>query len=51
MKKHQTVSDNPPIRIYLNKIETPKSMKLLGNTKSNVSKDENRENEAHKSLK
>ena len=50
LKKHETVTDNPSIRIYVNKIEnritfkikigyylqllTPETMKLLGRTKS-----------------
>ena len=48
MKKHETLSDNPPIKIYSNKIKnriifkiktgyklellTPETMKLLGST-------------------
>ena len=56
IKKH----DNPPIRIYINKIEhritfkikteyylkllTPGAMKLHGSTKSKITKDENGEN-------
>ena len=51
-KKHQIVTDNPPIRIYVNKIEDkitfeikttyylellmPELMKLLGHTKSKI---------------
>ena len=50
LKNHETVTDNPSIRIYVNKIEnritfkikigyylqflTPETMKLLGRTKS-----------------
>ena len=60
IKKHETVTDNYLIRIYLNKMEnritfkiktgcylellTPKSMKLLGSTKSKITKDKNGEN-------
>ena len=60
LKKHETVTDNPSIRIYVNKIEnritfkiktgyylellTPETMKLLGSTKSKITKDENGEN-------
>ena len=60
LKKHETVTDNPSIRIYINKIEnritfkiktgyylkilTPETMKLLGSTKSKINKDENGEN-------
>ena len=56
------MSDNPPIRIYLNKIEnritfriktghlqflTPKTANLLGNTKSKITKEKTDENEPH----
>ena len=57
MKKHETVTDNPSIRIYINKIEnrltfkiktgyylnllTPEGMKLLGSTESKITKNEN----------
>ena len=60
LKKHETVADNPSIRIYVNKIEnriifriktgyyleplTPETMKLLGSTKSKITKEKNREN-------
>ena len=60
IKKHGEKTDNPPIRIYINKIEnrirfriktryylellTPETMKLLEGTKSKISKDENGEN-------
>ena len=63
MKKHETVTDNPSIKIYANKIEnritvkiktgyylkllTPKTMKLFGSTKSKITKDENGENVPH----
>ena len=62
LKKHETVTDNPSIRIYVNKIEnritfkiktrfylellTPETMKLLG-SKSKITKDENCENVPH----
>ena len=55
IKKHETVTDNPSIKIYVNKIEnritfniktvcyleilTPETMKLLGSTKSKKTKD------------
>ena len=51
------MTDNPPIKIYLNKVEiritfkiktgyylqllTPETMKLLGSTKNKITKDEN----------
>ena len=60
IKKHETVTDNPSIRIYLNKIEnritfqkkikyylellTTETMKLLGGTESKITKHENGEN-------
>ena len=59
-KKSGEETDNPLIRIYVNKIEniitfeiktgcylklqTPETMKLLGSTKSKITKDENGEN-------
>ena len=59
-KKHEAVTDNPSIRIYINRIEnrvifkiktgyylellTPETMTLLGSTKSKITKDENGEN-------
>ena len=62
-KKHQKVTDNPPIKIYINKIEcwitfrikgkyylevlTPEMMKLFGSTKSKIYKDKNGENVLH----
>ena len=62
-KKHETVADNPSIKICVNKIEsritfkiktgyyleflTLETMKLLGNTKSKITKDENCENMSH----
>ena len=51
IKKH--VTDNPPLRIYVNKIEienritTPEMMKLLGSIKNKITKDENGENVPH----
>ena len=60
MKKHVTLTDNPSIKIYSNKIKNrivfkirngyklelliPETMKLLGSTKKVVDKDKNREN-------
>ena len=60
IKKHETLSENPSIQIYPNKIKnriifkikngyklellTPETMKLLGSTKEDVDKDKNREN-------
>ena len=57
LKKHGEETDNPSIRIYVNKIEnrikfeiktgyylelvTPETMKLLGSTKTNIANDEN----------
>ena len=62
-QKHNTVTDNPPIIICPNKAEnritfrnktkyyqellTPEAMKLLGSTKSKVTKDENGETMPH----
>ena len=61
--KHKTVTDNPSIRIYVNKIEnritfkikigfylelfTPWAINLLRSTKSKITKDENGTNLAH----
>ena len=63
IKKHETVTDNPSIMIYVNKIEnritfkiktgyfleifTPKTMKLLGSTISKITKDKNGANVPH----
>ena len=63
IRNHQKVTDNPPIRIDVNKIEnritfkietgnylellTPETMKLLGSATSKVTKDENGENVLH----
>ena len=60
IKKHGTLTDNPPIKIYSNKIKnrivfkikngyklellTPETTKLLGSTKNVVDKDRNSEN-------
>ena len=60
IKKHETLTENPPIQIYPNKIEnrnvfkiktgykleslTPETMKLLGSTKKDVDSDKNSEN-------
>ena len=56
LEKHETVTDNPSIKIYINKIEnriklkiksgyylellTPETMKILGGTKTKITKDE-----------
>ena len=61
--KHGGKTDNPSIRIYVNKIEnritfkiktgyylellTPETMKLFGNTKSKLTKDKNDKNVLH----
>ena len=60
IKKHETLTDNPSIKIYLNEIKNrivfkikngyklellnPETMKLLGSTKNVVDKDKNSEN-------
>ena len=60
IKKHETLTENPPIQIYPNKIKnrivfkiktgyklellTPETMKLLGSTKKDVDSDKNNEN-------
>ena len=60
IKKHETLTENPPVQIYPNKIKnrivfkiktgyklellTPETMKLLGNTKKVVDKNKNGEN-------
>ena len=49
IKKHETVTDNPLIRTYVNKKEnkvlyqtlTPEMIKSLGSTRSNITKDQN----------
>ena len=62
-KKHETVTDNPSIMIYVNKIENritfkiktgyylgllmPETMKLLGGIKSKINKDKNGKNVSH----
>ena len=61
IKKHETLSENPPIQIYRSKIKnrivfkiktgyklellTPETMKLLGSTKKDADKDKDGENE------
>ena len=63
LKTHSESVDNPPIRIYVNKIEnritfkiksgcylellTPETMKLLGSTESKITKDKNGESVPH----
>ena len=63
IKKNETITDNPSIMIYLNKIEnritfkiktlnylellTPETMKLLGSTNSKINKDKNGKNVPH----
>ena len=61
LKKHGKMTDNPSIRIYVNKIKnritfktgyhlkllTPEAMKLLGSTKNKITNDENGENVPH----
>ena len=52
MKKHDTFTDNPPtFRIkkgyYYLELLTPETMKLLGSTKSKITKYENSENVPH----
>ena len=60
IKKHESLIENPPVQIYMNKIInrivfkikvscklellTPETMKLLGRTKKDVDKDKDREN-------
>ena len=59
IKKHETLTENPPVQIYPNKIKnrivfkiktgyklellSPETMKLLGSTKKDVDKDKNGE--------
>ena len=66
LKKHETVTDNISIMIYVNKIEnritfeiktryylellTLETIKLLGSTKSKITKDKNGENVPHLEL-
>ena len=63
LKKHDENVDNPSVKIYVNKIEnrvtfkikngyylellTPETMKLLGSTKSKITKDKNGQNVPH----
>ena len=60
IKKHETLTENPPVQIYPNKIKnrivfkiktgyklellTPETMRLLGSTKKDVDSDKNSEN-------
>ena len=60
IKKHETLTENPPVHIYRNKIKnrivfkiktcykleflTPETMRLLGSTKKDVDADKNSEN-------
>ena len=60
MKKHEAVTDDSSVRIYVNKIEnrimfkikrgyylellTPETIKLLGSARSKITKDKNDEN-------
>ena len=66
LKKHNAVTDNPSIRIYINKIQNgitfkiktgyylqrlmPESMKLLESLKRKITKDENGENVPHSEI-
>ena len=66
LKKHETVTDDPSIRIYVNKIENritfkiktgyylellmPETMKLLGRTKNKINEDENGENVSYSEI-
>ena len=63
IKKHETLTDNPPIRTYINKIEnritfkikrgyylellTPESMELIGSIKSKITENKNGKNVPH----
>ena len=63
LKKHSENVDNPPVRIYVNRIEnrimfkvksgyylellTPETMKLFGSAESKITKDKNGENVSH----
>ena len=63
LKKHGKITDKPSVQIYVNKIEnriafkitngysleliTPETMKLLGSTKNEITKDKNGENVPH----
>ena len=60
IKKHETLTENPPVQIFPNKIKnrivfkvktgyklellSPETMKLLGNTKKDIGKDKDGEN-------
>ena len=66
LKEHGEITDNPSIKIYVNKIEnritfkiktgyyvellTPKTMILLGSAKHKIIKDENGENVPHSEI-
>ena len=63
IQKHEALTDNPPIRIYVNKVQhrminkikigyhfqllTPETIKIIRSTKSKITKDENGENVLH----
>ena len=63
ISSQEKLTDNSPIRIYVNKVEnriifkikrgyyleylTPETMKLLGSTKSKITKNKNGENVPH----
>ena len=67
IKKYETVTDNPSIRMYINKIENritfkiktenylellkPETINLLGSTINKITKDENGENAPHLEIK
>ena len=67
IKKYETVTDNPSIRMYINKIENritfkiktenylellkPETINLLGSTINKITKDENGENVPHLEIK
>ena len=51
IKKHETIANNPPLQIYVNKRQTgyklellsPETMRLLGSTKKDVDQDKDEE--------
>ena len=47
IKKHETVANNPPTRIYVNIFLTPEIMNLFESIKSKITKDGNGENLPH----
>ena len=67
IKKHETVADNPSIKIYVNRMEIritfkikigyylkllmPETMKFVGSTRSNINKDKNGENDPDLEIK